>query len=385
MYQYDPLQGRLTTALSFAHSVVPSTLGRVEFWLFFGLQVSLYMLYWSGLLKHFPGFENTAREQTFDWKEVQITCAFTVFFEVFYTNVCYHRYVDYYHKTRAFFLEIVLVVYDLRIFIKNTHPQHARLAYRYFLASVLLFWDTVNETRQVDALINTINHFKPQLLLSKEESFLLQLHRDHRYIVTLHWSMDAFVLGHREAGLPANISKMVLDKMQKGFHLLQGLDDQLCFPIPYPYFHLLNLMVCINLILLAICMGFAGSHLDIIVFFMADLTFLGMMELASQLTDPFGNDEVDFPLALWLRTFFQRSELLMEYFWQHGSHSDSWRPLLESHEEPFRLELDIDVEGELTTWQWMTSFFVDTTPQTTTNPDSYTTSMTRQDNRSVRI
>jgi len=358
MYQYDPSEGRLQTAFRLRHTVIPHTLGRIEFWLFFGLQVGLYLVYRVGILKHIPGFENTSRAQKLDWGEVKITCAFTVFFEVFYTNVCYHRYVDFYAKSRTLFLDLLLVVFDLRIHLKNSHPLHTRLAYRYFLCSLNMFWEQVNEMRQVESLKESNAHFKKMLMTEEEESFLERIHPEHRFMVVLHWSMDVFILAHGDAKLPANVGKMVLDKMQKGYYLMCGLLDELYFPIPFPYFHLLNLMVCVNLILLAICMGLAGSHLEVVVYFIADLIFLGMMELAAQLEDPFGEDEVDFPVAYWLRSFFQRAELILEYQYDHGSHTDQWKSMLQQHESPFLLNHELDaVQVEPTRWEWVQSFF----------------------------
>jgi len=338
MYQYDEKEGRWRTALRYAHTVIPQTLGRTEFWLFFGLQVTLYITYQMGWIQHVPGFKNTSREQKIDWTQIKITIGFTVFFEVFFTNVCYQRYNDFYVKTRALFLDLLLIVFDLRTHLLSSRPSHARLCYRYFLASVLLFWEHVNQQRSVYSLQAVTKHFKPQLVLSKEQDFLDGVEPEHRYMMVLHWSMDVFATAHAEAALPANLKKMVLDKMQKAFLLMHAVEDQLGFPIPYPYFHLLNFMVCVNLILLAVCMGIAGSHLEVFVFFIADLIFLGMMELSAQLVDPFGDDEVDFPLSLWLRAFFERAELVLEYEWKHNHKTDHWRPLLKTLQEPLLLK-----------------------------------------------
>merc|ERR1712194_671806 len=78
-------------------------------------------------------------------------------------------------------------------------------------------------------------------------------------------------------------------------------------------------------------MGFAPF-----VFFMAQLIFMGMMELASQLADPFGDDEVDFPIKKWLGHFFESAAVLLEYdfkgsenHWQLKLEEQAWAPLLQ--------------------------------------------------------
>jgi len=337
MFQYDPLESRLKTAFRLSNTVIPQTLGRKEFWLVLGLFILLYLLYSFGLLKHVPGLKNTARGQQMDWKEVQLTSSFTIFFEVFYTNACYSRYVTYYRNSRELFLQVMLIVYDLRIHLKQADAAHARLVYRYLLCSLLLFWEQINEERNVISLGETIRQYRSQLLTDEEDEFLSGMDPQFRYLVTMHWTMDVSHAAHEQSLVPASTVKLVLDKMQKVLLLMRLLDEELTLPIPFAYFHMLNLMVCVTLVLLAICMGLAQSHLGFIVFFIADLVFLGMLELSSEMTDPFGDDEVDFPLSSWLRETLEKAELLFEYFCPYDDQKYSWEAILEKHRSPVLL------------------------------------------------
>jgi len=170
-------------------------------------------------------------------------------------------------------------------------------------------------------------------------------------MVTMHWSMAVFVDAIEIAKLPASSARIVVDKLETGLALMRQLEDELVFPVPFPYFHLLSLMVCVNLILLAICMGFANSHLSCAVFLVADLVFLGMLEVSSAMTDPFGDDEVDFPIGHWLRSTNERAELLMEYCSPIESPNHPWPEILEHHCYPVLLEagLGASVYGITTT------------------------------------
>ncbi len=46
---------------------------------------------------------------------------------------------------------------------------------------------------------------------------------------------------------------------------------------------------------------------------LAAIIFMGMMELGNQLVDPWGDDDVDFPLEDWLDELIENSEVLLDY------------------------------------------------------------------------
>lgn len=75
----------------------------------------------------------------------------------------------------------------------------------------------------------------------------------------------------------------------------------MALPIPFQYFHLLSMMIIINLGLWAFAMGLTASWFAPVVYVFCSGTFIGMLQLASQLSDPFGNDAVDFDLHGWIR------------------------------------------------------------------------------------
>jgi len=72
-------------------------------------------------------------------------------------------------------------------------------------------------------------------------------------------------------------------------------------------------MVVVNLALWAYAMGVVKSMFAPVVYFCVSIIFMGMMELASQLSDPFGHDDSDFPLFMWLMEVLDDAEVLTEY------------------------------------------------------------------------
>jgi len=84
-------------------------------------------------------------------------------------------------------------------------------------------------------------------------------------------------------------------------------------PVPFQYFHLLNAMVSICVGLWAYSMSFDPSVFSPVVFSCASFIFIGMLELAKEFSDPFGSDEVDFPLHIWFEKFLETNLALLEY------------------------------------------------------------------------
>lgn len=112
--------------------------------------------------------------------------------------------------------------------------------------------------------------------------------------------------------------------------------DVVRMPVPFQYFHLLNMMVCVNVSFWAYAMAMTKSLLAPVCFFFAALIFIGMLELAKLFSDPFGDDEVDFPVHIWLQKFLENQSAFVEYNY-HGSQNDfkavlsmegetSWKP-----------------------------------------------------------
>merc|ERR1712217_825214 len=51
-----------------------------------------------------------------------------------------------------------------------------------------------------------------------------------------------------------------------------------------------------------------------IVYFITSFFFFGMLELAKLLADPFGEDEVDFPILLWVSKFIENQQAFLRFY-----------------------------------------------------------------------
>merc|ERR1712014_248516 len=86
------------------------------------------------------------------------------------------------------------------------------------------------------------------------------------------------------------------------------------------------MMVFANVSLWSIKMAMTNSLITPFVFAIAMCIFLGMMDLSSQLSNPFGSDDVDFPGYTWLEEFLDRAFKLMET--DTPGCADSWERIV---------------------------------------------------------
>merc|ERR1711874_945857 len=76
------------------------------------------------------------------------------------------------------------------------------------------------------------------------------------------------------------------------------------WPMPFQYFHIMNLMLALNLVLWAYSLGCQDSYFAPVIYAFVQMMFQGIRELSTALSDPFGDDEVDFPVNDWMMTLY---------------------------------------------------------------------------------
>merc|ERR1719253_272447 len=83
-------------------------------------------------------------------------------------------------------------------------------------------------------------------------------------------------------------------------------------PMPFQYFHIMNLMLILNLVLWAYSLGCQDSYWSPVIYMFVQLMFQGIRELSTALSDPFGDDEVDFPITQWMIAVYARMYGVLE-------------------------------------------------------------------------
>lgn len=324
---YDPHSSFLRTAARWNFTVWPHVLGRLEFWCFILLHIVIVQLYGHGYLKE-AHVENSSI--SLDWNDLKVLSGITVFFEVFFTQHTYSRYMDIYTKTRALLKLVCEFCFEASLHL-NSSRTHVYLASRYFLCSVVLFFldiRDVDDNQDQMMIDRRWRELQSRKLIWEEEKKVLARYRPReRPFVMLHWAAKVIRLGQSvsDDDVPNNAMRSLIEKLIQTYALQQEVGDVIRLPIPFQYFHLLNLMIVLNLVLWAYAIGITASVLAGFTYFVATLTFMGMMELCKVLSNPFGDDDTDFPLNKWVSHVIEDAIVLLDA--QHFGQKDKFQEL----------------------------------------------------------
>jgi len=326
-------------ALRLSRTVVPNVLARPDFWLFVGIHLTTFGLHRKGLLQADEWYQ-------LDWPSVKNITALTIFFEVFYTNECFKRYTKFFTLIRNMLGVLYDFTFSMRLYTRCSGKPYDRMASRWMVVSQLLFLaEARGNPEAVPRCWNKLLAFG--LVREYEVHFLSSLDSQQRLLVMLHATGNLVRAGMVDSNMPVNVTRDVARKLQEYRALRQEAEGLMTFPVPFQYFHLLSLMIMVNISIWAFGMGLSDSVFAPVLFFFSSLIFIGMMDLASQLSNPFGDDEVDFPLHCWTARFLRNIAALLDY--EHdGASNDFKEDLEEEVRRKPRLHLDItEVESLL--------------------------------------
>eukprot|EP00929_Paragymnodinium_shiwhaense_P075873 TRINITY_DN38860_c0_g1_i1.p1 TRINITY_DN38860_c0_g1~~TRINITY_DN38860_c0_g1_i1.p1 ORF type:complete len:458 (+),score=95.03 TRINITY_DN38860_c0_g1_i1:122-1495(+) len=318
---YDARAGLFSTVLRLRSTVWEHVGRSLEFWGFLCLHGAIRLLHTHGFMH---GDDKESPLFLFA-DHIHIITAFTTFFEVFYTNQCFTRYLRLFQEARWALNGIHRFVFSLSVFLQNDASRpYARTAARYVLSAVVLFFYSMNGRISEDEWDELL---KKGLLKEQEKKFLARHGALCPHLIALKWAAQVTRAGHALSGAAPNALNGMIDELFMVKDLQQSLVDTLSLPLPFPYFHLLSTMVTVNLMLWAYNMGVTNSFLASIVYVFVVAVFMGMMELAAQLSDPFGDDEVDFPVNAWLHDYMVTTAVLLETHYPDAS--NQWKNTVE--------------------------------------------------------
>jgi len=365
-------------------------------------------MYYFGVI---PGEKEPVPAWKLDWNQAKVVCAMTTFFEVFYISHCYRRYTTLYSNVRDLFTDIDLIVLDLRTRVRDEHPAHAWLACRYIIASALLLLHSAHADSHCppDATITASEQYSTggessssddddhrsqgldaqrhaesllteakevvqlqtsrratmqshgfvkstprgaRLLKPEEEAALQRMSEVHQPMVLFYWSLQALDKAYAVSNAPPNARQAGITRLMKMHGDVTNLADSLSLPVPFQYFHLLNVMVFVNIVVLAYVMGTTRNLGAPLIFCACEVTFMGLIELASQLSNPFGNDEVDFPLNAWLSDLVRKAKLVMESKYRENT-AEAWAPVLAGAQRRLRLSTEAGRQGACGVRGWL--------------------------------
>lgn len=295
--------GFLKTAFRCSNTIWPMILTAPGFWLFF----VLHMLLWACYNYRFWGFTGLGTGNlSLQWDDLQVISGLTTFFEVFYTNQSYTAYFALNRAINQTFRSSHRLTYDIKLYTSSAGPRYTWMATRFMRLSLVLFHV---ELRHGPASDDQWQKLLDVGLVTEEECwYLREMPSSQRSMVLLNWIGRVITLAYERSSLNHGpYLRRMLELLTEFDEAQKQVLDIVRMPVPFQYYHLLNVMVGINVVLWAYGMALSDSVFGPVCYFFASAIFIGMLELAKQLSDPFGNDDVDFPIHIWIEKYLENS------------------------------------------------------------------------------
>ena len=242
---------------------------------------------------------------------------FSTFFLVFYSGNCYARYSAMYASCIAIQGKLHNISLYLRAYY--TRPTSRWNVLRYLLASHYIFYWSIRDRYHKwknsqykenpgsfrELLDNVI--IPKGLLIGMEADMLIE-YKGNKHKMLFSWSVVALkrIMAapppQGEKGNPMLSSEFeqtsLISNLKEEIVGLRGamgaIDNSMLFPIPFQYYHIVNVTLLINLLLLSYAFLSIDSVFSIPAYFMVCLCMLGLRETANAMADPFGTDDCDF-------------------------------------------------------------------------------------------
>eukprot|EP00928_Gymnodinium_smaydae_P066007 TRINITY_DN4906_c0_g1_i2.p1 TRINITY_DN4906_c0_g1~~TRINITY_DN4906_c0_g1_i2.p1 ORF type:complete len:392 (+),score=65.00 TRINITY_DN4906_c0_g1_i2:48-1223(+) len=312
---YNPNVGIIVTALRLQNTIVPAVLRKFEFYFLLVVNLGVSYIVKTGIFRPEEYHVELALNLT------RITGALMTFFVVFYNGNVFSRYTKLYELTKNM-NEHCLIVTSL--FCKEVKDIHVvRKLARMVLAACFLFFFERTPDESPTAVGSISMEEWNQLvglgLIEHDELMMLQKHcrelgkRAIPSFMILQWTMKLY---RYRIDRMHDIDKAVYDLRKCQQEIIELLE----LPMPFQYFHIMNLMLMLNLCLWAYSLALEDSYIGNVIFLTVQIMFQGLRELSVALADPYGEDAVDFPLNEWMSELYVRVSSLVEDEWKMEDH-----------------------------------------------------------------
>jgi len=307
--EYDP-KNCLPSLFSWHCTAVKLVIKKVDFWALLLTHILLQVLYYG--LEYGKCKNNEDPSANINcWTEInveewpQMTVAtlmvvgsFITFFVVFFNGQAYTRFFQEYFICCKIRYNVNDTFFLLRLHIDEPAVQFTTL--RLMHAAVYLGYAFLAQNKELNGFVPSVYRklVKMKLITDRESIRLRSMRYGSPSTECLLWAMREVRQLMDDAKLKPPIYRAVESKMMaiRGlFDEFKSYNDQ---PIPFLYYHLVNVIVEMYLIVMCYAGTFVTPYYSIIGFLGSLLALLGLREAAACLADPLGQDDTDIPVFL---------------------------------------------------------------------------------------
>lgn len=312
---YEPRYGVTLSACLIKHTCIPKVVLRFDFWLFLIAHTCIVGLVGSGIAPADGAFE-------IPMESAWVLFFFTTFFITYYNNHCYKRFLYIYDEVMLLCDAAILFVHELTVSYNMPEmEQHRTLCAKYILCAVYVFFLGLTGGELTRHELEEMVH---KGFLSHTEMELIHQYpaeSDGKVMVLTAWAMMVIDDANEQDcvhSLRSRQPEHMHDRVLKSLRQLQDAMFHIgaitALPFPFLYFHIMNLLLFGSMGISGIAAGLYGSVWTIAPFAGCLIVFQGIREVAVQLADPFGRDDVDLPVQHFLNYTFDQSISLLESF-----------------------------------------------------------------------
>lgn len=309
---YDSSAGIIEVAFRVQSTIVPLVLGGFEFYLLVIMNCTVFISQRLGY------FDPTEYHVDLPWGLTGVTGSLMTFFVCFYNQHVFGRYNKLYSLTKNMMEHCLEIVSILRVQVPEKENQ--RKIAKLCIASCFMFFfeRTWSECEGAKVSSREFKQMKSLGLLGDNEIYHLQKHCETFQgdavpaFLVLQWAMKVM---RRITPNPEERDDMLAGFYERVYRVRTSQEDVrqiLDLPMPFQYFHIMNLMLMLNLVLWAYSLGCQESWWAPVIYMFVQLMFQGIRELSTALSDPFGEDEVDFPVTQWMIAVYARMYGILE-------------------------------------------------------------------------
>mmetsp|Transcript_31399 Transcript_31399/g.73283 ORF Transcript_31399/g.73283 Transcript_31399/m.73283 type:complete len:447 (-) Transcript_31399:144-1484(-) len=310
---YDPQQSVVRSLLSWHGTVFSLVLRKPEFW--------LYILLHFGAVTVCIFFLEEGNLDNFPWAVATVMQHFMTFFITFYNDMCYERYMLIMYPACTEMMDsVALFIQEMNISLHHQQLYRHRIAAtKYLTAAVHEFYMIVTGGKMSrESWQELVNRG----LLTTTEAEMLMLYPDSRTTLVLtSWVLfiirDALFQDccwQPRSQQTVHIFNRHIVQVKKFIRAANRVGNYMAMPILFGYYHLMNVILLTNILLLAIVPAFMRTYLTVFPFSVALLIYFGLREVSMSLADPFGKDVLDFPVPSFVNHIFDRCICLLEAF-----------------------------------------------------------------------
>lgn len=256
------------------------------------------------------------------WSTAVVGLTLLFFFIVFYGNASYGRFYQLYGHCVGIggtTMEWVALVKQHSAGMREPERSSAQWnAVRFVLAAGHLLYYALHGDGLSDDEWQMI---VLRDLLTEGEVEALKAYKGMKPFLAICWGLDHAKLMFARAHHPhlqhnsaasVHAEELMMAPMREVAFKMRGHMGQIINllkqPVPFPYFHLLNCILLVQLLLISYALAGVGSgtgalapYFSIGIMAFITIVLLGMRGLAVQLSNPFGNDAVDFEIEKFLK------------------------------------------------------------------------------------